>query len=205
MSIAVGPRREQKALAKYVGELRDQFLAAHLRKGPALASPTRQEELDVAAYVVLTHGAVENFLEGLALWLVDRSEKTWTSKQRTTLSIASMLLHVPAWSGSAPSVFDNVRLAIDTAKSTLSTAIRNNNGISVDHVRDLFHPLGVDVPTDPAWTASLEMLVKLRHQWAHQYRYSARVVKSAADAAQIAQDCLKFADKLTQNVLKARP
>jgi hypothetical protein len=42
------------------------FLAQY-PPGTGLKQPSRAEELDVAAYLVLVHGALENFVEGLAI------------------------------------------------------------------------------------------------------------------------------------------
>ena len=71
-----GPRAELLALRRYLTELETHFLARHL--SPAtLGPPKRAEILDVGAYVVLAHGAMENFIEGLALWVLKRLVDNW--------------------------------------------------------------------------------------------------------------------------------
>jgi hypothetical protein len=90
-----GPSIELKALTRSVKEVEDRFLRPHLASA-ALGPPSRQEILDVAAYVVLVHGSLEGFAEALAHWLLGRSVKNWTYKKRTTRCTASLLLYQKA-------------------------------------------------------------------------------------------------------------
>lgn len=62
-----GPGEELKNLRRFIGEAERKFLTPHLQQ-VTLGTPSRDEELDVAAFVVLAHGAVENFIEGIGLW-----------------------------------------------------------------------------------------------------------------------------------------
>ena len=169
-------------------------------------APSRQEILDVAAYVVLVHGAFENFAEGLALWVLGKSVSNWTMRKKTTRVTASLLLYerVPADDASPLSVFDNIRTALDDAKTRMSKVVNDNHGIALDNLRTLFMPLGVNVPADPVLGASLDLLVAMRHQWAHQDRRRAKVVKSAQDAQVTVSDCLALATKLSAEVASVR-
>jgi len=201
-----GPKAELAALKRSVKELEAKFLTPHLG-APALHQPTRTEELDIAAFVVLVHGVLENFVEGLALWLLSKAVENWTNKKRTTRCTVSLLLYQPSPSGDAPvgAIYDNLRLALDEANEAHSKSIEGNNGITPRHLRSLFYPLGVDLPADPVLTSSLDLVVKMRHQWAHQFRYGAKVVKSAADAQVAVLDCLKYAENLSARVAAVRP
>jgi hypothetical protein len=201
-----GPSIELNALVRSVKEVETRFLTPHLGP-PTLTTPSRQEILDVAAYVVLVHGALENFAEGLALWVLDKSVGNWTNKKKTTRSTVSLLLYqkVPPEDAPPKSVFDNIRTALDEAKTRMSRVVNDNHGITLDHLRTLFMPLGVNVPADPVLTASLDLLVTMRHQWAHQDRRRAKVVKSAKDAQTTVSDCLTLAKKLSTEVKAVRP
>jgi hypothetical protein len=203
-----GPKVELNRLRRLVKEAEDQFVKKHLG-APELSPPSHREILDVAAYVVLIHGAFENFFEGLALWVLERSVNNWIMKKRTTRSTASLLLYQAVPPDERPDqkllVYDNIRNSLDLAKTRVSTAVQSNNGITVDHLRALFLPLGVNVPDDPILTASLDLLVKMRHQWAHQYRYAARVTRSANDARTTVSDCLALAEKLSAEATALRP
>lgn len=204
-----GPKEELKQLKRFVSKLENHFLLRHLGV-VTLDPPSEAEVLDVASYVVLTHGAFENFVEGLSLWALSRLEQSWLIKKRATRCTASLLLFYPAPSDSTPpgaasSVFNTIRLAVEEAKSDLSNRIQNNNGITPRHLKELFRPLGVDVPNDPVLTASLDLLVRMRHEWAHQYRFGATVRRSASAVRETVGDCISFAEKLSDGVRMAKP
>ena len=65
-------------------------------------------------------------------------------------------------------------------------------------------PLGVNIPADPVLTGSLELLVTMRHQWAHQDRRRTKLVKSAKDAQTTVSDCLTLAKKLSAEAAEQR-
>jgi hypothetical protein len=201
-----GPSSEVKALLRSVKEIETRFLVPHLGP-PTLGVPSRKEILDVAAYVVLVHGVLEDFAEGLALWVLGRSVANWTTRKKTTRSTISLLLYqkVPPDDAPAVSVFDNIRTALDDAKARMSKVVNDNHGITLNHLRSLFIPLGVNVPEDPVLTASLELLVTMRHQWAHQDRRRAKVFRSAKDAQTTVSDCLTLAKKLSAEAASVRP
>lgn len=160
----------------------------------------------MAAFVVLAHGAMENFVEGMGLWVLERVENTWRYKQNVTKCMASLLLHHPApGDGGGLNVYNLLRTQVEKAKADAAKQIGQNNGIAVKHLRAIFLPLGINVTDDPVLMASLEMLVKLRHQWAHQYRFGAKNTKSAQDAKQIVADCVNIAEKLAADARTARP
>jgi len=207
VSRRLGPRGEFRALKRFIDELEHRFLAPHL-VSPTLGTPSRRETLDVAAYLVLTHGALENFVEGLGLWVLERLEDSWIRRQRATRATASILLYASAPSreiAAGVTVFSNLRTALRDAKSEASKQIAQNNGITPAHLRALFRPLGVDVPEDAVLVASLDLLVSLRHQWAHQYRFGGRVLKSAHDVKKTVADCLDLAERLATGATAARP
>ncbi len=201
-----GPSVELKALVRSVKEIESRFLVPHLGP-PTLANPSRKEILDVAAYVVLVHGVLEDFAEGLALWVLGKSVANWTRRKKTSRSMASLLFYqkVPPEDAPPVSVFDNIRTALDDAKVRMSKVVNDNHGITLSHLRTLFMPLGVNVPADPVLTASLDLLVAMRHQWAHRDRRRAKVIKSAKDAQTTVADCLALAKKLSAEVASVRP
>lgn len=202
-----GPRAELRALKKTIDELEAHFLKPYLTT-PTLGAPKREETLQVGAYVVLAHGALENFVEGVALWVLAKVVSNWTAKKRASRSTASALLYQAAPAidpGSKVTIYDNLRDALTAANKALSHAIRENNGITPKHLKQLFFPLGVDVPGNPVLTGSLESLITMRHFWAHQYRHGVAVVKTAADARLAVGDCVKFAEELAEEARAAYP
>jgi hypothetical protein len=204
-----GPLEELKQLKRFVGKLEKHFLLPHLGV-ITLTPPSDAEVLDVASYIVLTHGAFENFIEGLSLWALKRLEQSWLLNKRATRCTASLLLFHPVPGentppGAASTVFNTIRLAVIEAKSDLSNKIQQNNGITPRHLKSLFRPLGVEIPSDPVLTASLDSLVSMRHEWAHQSRFGATVRRSARDVQMTVMDCISFAEKLSEEVRKAKP
>lgn len=178
------PRTELKSLKRFIKELETRYLTEHLGRR-VLGPIKRKEELDVAAFSVLAHGALENFVEGIALWGLTRIEDSWILRMRASKSTAALMMHTEHKFDhrvDRRSVFDQLRGAIDSAKNVHSGTIEDNNGAEVRHMRTLLAPIGVDVPQDPILTASLDTLVRMRHQWAHQYRFGAKTSKSAKDA-----------------------
>jgi hypothetical protein len=93
-------------------------------------------------------------------------------------------------------VFNRIRKALDSAKSTMSKVINvDNHGISVGHVKELFCPLGLDLPDDPSSLASLDKLAKRRGEKAHK-GVGATVVVAAGDAKKMVGDCLVVAKQI---------
>ncbi len=189
---------ELKSLQAFVAELDAHFLNPHL-PATSLGVPSGKEVLDVAACAVLAHGALENFVEGLGLWGVEQVEARWMSSRHVSLATAALMLHRPSPKNPAEnkSLFDVFRLEIDEAKAELSKAAEKNNEIDARHLATLLQPLGIGIPQNPpSLIGSLQKLVSLRHQWAHQYRFGARVVHSAGDVRLIISDCVALATLL---------
>jgi hypothetical protein len=105
----------------------------------------------------------------------------------------------------AVTVYNQLRTALNEAKAAASNAVNQNNGITVQHLRTLFYPLGVNVPDDAPLIASLDSVVAMRHHWAHQYRFGAVVARAARDAQLQVSDCLVFAERLADHAASARP
>ena len=202
-----GPKRELAALKRFVSEVEIRYLGVYLAAPPTLAAPTRNEELDVAAFTVLAHGAFENYVEGVAVWALGKYTGNWIKRRRAGKGTAALLLtSAKAYDPSTDSnsVFDVIRLAIDSATTSHSKVIQQNNGTALQHLRSLLIPLGIDVPDDPLLSPSLAKLVKLRHEWAHQSRFGARQLITARAAADAAGDCVKIAERIHGNVVRLR-
>lgn len=196
----LAPRAEYLLLRRFTKELEKRYLVPHIENA-SFGTPTRAEELDVAAFAVLAHGAFENFVEGLSLWILERVQENWLA-MKVSRSTASLMLNTQFpldYDAATPTVFNVIRKAIDQAKATHSFVVEKNNGIALKHLRALLMPLGVDVPSDSLLTGSLDTLVKIRHEWAHQYRFTARTIKSAADTQKTVADCLQLAEQLYRN------
>lgn len=200
-----GPAAELRQLTRFRKLAETQFLSAHL-SSTTLAPPSEAEELAVAAFVVLLHGAFENFVEGLCLYLLNRAEHSWTFKKRLSAASATMLLSLdpPAPVISLPIVYDRIRRALSEAKVQHSRIIARNHGIAPADLSSLLEPVGLVLTTDAVKISSLELIVSLRHQWAHQYRFAAKKTKSATDIITAADDCIAIAQELASSATALR-
>lgn len=197
--------KELKLLRSAIQELEAKFLAGHLGN-PGLGLPSASEQLDVAAYIVLSHGVFERFVEGLAKCLSARIVDRWLNGQVAKAGAAALLLHEkPPKVKVGETVYDMLRLALDQAKSGMAGTINMNNGVSSQDLAELFHPLAVDLPQEPTLVAQMELLIAWRHDWAHKHSPGANGVKTAADAKQTVKDCVAFAERLAENVRRSWP
>ena len=201
-----GPRLELAALRRLIKEVEVHFVVAHLGP-PRLSPPGRDEILHVAAYAVLVHGALENFIEGLALWVVGRSVANWTKHKRMTRSTASLLLYqtAPSEDGQLLSVFDNIRTALDLAKNRVSKSVFDNNGITLDHLKTLPAPR-----RKCTRRSRLDRLPRTARHDAAPVGASvpdtgAKVIRSAKDAQTTVSDCLTLAERLSAEAVAVRP
>ncbi len=202
-----GPGLELIRLRKAIADLEATFLLQQLAP-PPLSVPSRSDQLATTAFLVMAHAAFEYFAENVAQWALGRIVDSWTMKQRIGRGTATLLLYrgereLPE---TDESVFDQVRLALDNGKQTLSKLLhKENNGVSQKHLRALFYSVGIEVPTDPVLVSSLQRLVTARHEGAHGKVFGATVVMSAQDAKIVVEDCLKLAEKLVTSAKASRP
>ena len=147
-----GPAIELDVLKRAVSEIEQRFLAEHLKSAPSLKHLHDANSLMWQHTSCLRMGS-ENFVEGVALWVLTRPVIRWTTHKRVTRATASILLSQspPSEPNGSQLVFDTLRKALDEAKVNLSRPIRENNGVSTRHLRSLLYPLGVDVPDDRYW------------------------------------------------------
>lgn len=202
-----GPAAELKSLRRFVVGAEIKFLAPYL-SFTELGTPSRTEELDVAAFVVLVHGALENYVEGIGLWALDAIENSWINGRRSSVALVSLLLYseISLSDLDTPiTVFDDIRRSIKSAKEKMSSQIQQNHAITMRNLRKLLRPVGIAVPEDPRLTASLDQLIAIRHHWAHQYRFGAKVPKFAVDVKQVSDDCLSLAEQLAKAAKSSRP
>lgn len=201
-----GPKAELRRLTRFVGELEKRYLAPHLTP-TSLGPPSRNEVLDVAAFVVLAHGALEDFAEGLTIWIAGRVQSNWIRKRRVSRSTAALLLRTK-FDGddetSTDTAFDTIRRSMERAKTERSSAANANNGVAPKHFRSLLAPLGLDIPGDATLIASLDSFVNMRHEWAHQSRSGAKTSRGASDVKKLADDCLAFAQQLVSRAIALR-
>jgi hypothetical protein len=202
------PVEELKGLRRTLAELTRRFIDPHAEAAPGIL-PSREAELDCRAYIVLAHAALEQYFETLALWVLHKIRDGWILRRRSTVCLAALMLSRGAAAGDEEEhtlAFDRLRAELQEAVQDLSKAVYENHGASMQHLRRLFYPLGVDIPDDARWKGSLETLSRLRGEIAHRRTLGATVIPSATDLRQIVlDDCSAFAAKLASTVRQLRP
>jgi RiboL-PSP-HEPN len=181
-------------LKSHLDGLEEKFIKTFL--GVSTADPN-DYDLFVRAYCVLSHAALEEYLEGVALYVMQRSVEDFIFRRE----VKDTLLTLTAYLGLKLEVdenesvdetkaFDKLRTLLEDAKTKFSRSVHRNQGISVKYLRKLLCPVAVDIKQDTNLKNSLMQLAKERGTFAHQR--AARKVISPEDAKNFVGDCLEL-------------
>jgi hypothetical protein len=195
---ALGLRRLRHSFA----ELEKRFLLPHLTD-MQLVAPGIGETLDVNAFAVMAHGALEGFCENVALWVLHKACDAWCLRKRMTPSLACLLLVAgdPSMEcNSQEGAYDRIRRSLNDIRQTVSRSVNENTGVDIAHLRKLFYPLGVDIPEVPPCMSALAKLVTLRHEVAHRNRHAASVRRTAMEVKEYGERCLELAKAIFAKV-----
>jgi hypothetical protein len=196
------------ALSEYIKELAEKFVNHFLPADPA--TPPDAYTLDVRAYCLLAHAAFEEFIEAVALEVLERAANHWLLHR----TVSDVLLTLLCWHGSALKIdtnegsaetknFDYLRPIIEDAKATFSLVIHNNHGISILHLRSLLTPLAIDIKQDAGLLNSLKQLTEGRGLYAH--RGKVKSVLAPEDAKNYVDDCLALCDDVKKKAIAKFP
>ncbi|WP_417329552.1 HEPN domain-containing protein [Halomonas cupida] len=171
------------------------------------ASPS-EFDIDVRAFCVLFHAALEGFMEGAAHYIYKHAFDKYIFDQEITRAFFSIYFYSPElcvgiddetrWE----KLYDNVRNSKDKkVDGFMSVLLKNNHGASPKYMKKMLMRLGVDL--DESWQGfqSLGRLVDARGEFAHwdvrhtEGRKHTKVV-SPEDALEYARDCLDLAGKI---------
>lgn len=195
-----------KELQGIVMDLERKFIQVHIPTKPT-ATP-EDYSLDVKAYCVLSHAALEDFFEKISLSLMEHLIQALYNKRR---KIDRGLLIFLKIYGSEIKIedekeptFEYLRESLDKAKKTFSEYVYNNHGISPKkYLAQLMLPVGIDVPQDPNWLNSLEQLAQERGKYAHKGMVNK--ILSPEDARAYVSDCLLLAKSIKKQAEKKMP
>jgi hypothetical protein len=196
------------ALVGYIAKLEARFVAIHIPTNPS-DTPDKYE-LDVRAYCVLAHAAFEDFVERVALRVVNSAYDAWLTKRQ----INNVLLLLLAWSGQKLKIddddknpettcFDYLRPILEEAKDAFARAIHNNHGVSKLYLRELLTPASINLSNDPNWQNALGKLAEGRGEYAH--KGTVKKVMSPEDSKKHVNDvlalCKDIRDKAKTNII----
>jgi len=186
-----------------IGAVRTRYLAPHLAHAD-LAIPSPEERLDMGAFVVLAHAALEDFFERLALWVHGRIQATWSVRGKAPIPTLATILHLRGRrkvdSATSSTIFDRVHEELLEVAKDYSNLVEHNHGASSSYLRELLYPLGVDLPADAKLIGSLDSFCDLRGDAAHRAIGMVTTISSAKGVDALASDCLQFAKEVKASV-----
>lgn len=188
-------------LLNYIEEVNKRYLLPHLSN--PLAQPT-DYEMDIRSFCVLCHAAFEDFIEELALYQLILSIDRFINERKICLPLLH-LLHFKGECLNLDSIddgnYDYIRKRLLDIKASFSKDIHSNHGIALKYLKQLFIPIGIDIPQESRYLLSLDNLVNARGSYAHKYRTNGlRVSVSPEDVANYIYDVLFLVEMIKDNI-----
>ncbi len=171
------------------------------RRKYAPLDPTMDQaeyDLDVRAYCVISHAAIEHFVERIAIELLEAVKSAWNQKNPKASHILQALI---AFYGitfdverdknlSTTTYGDHIRGVLDKLSTRFSNDVNRNHGVSIEYLRKLLYPVAIDITTDPDQLSSLAQLTKHRGKYAHEFAAIRPITPE--EALEIVTDCVKL-------------
>lgn len=192
----------------YVNNLETTYLSKYI--ADKTSSP-KDYDNDVKSFCILSHAALEEFSETVAITVMDITVHNFVYHHKITEPLVS-LLHFKS-NGDAYlskteeddkieilTSYDYIRARLDEIKGRFSKEVFNNHGASLKYLKQLLMPVSIDIPNDPTLLNSLKLLAKERGSYAHKFLEKGSVKKSIApeDAKTIVSDCLKLCNEIKE-------
>ena len=145
--------------------LRRQFIV--IRQPPVYTDP---EFARARAFVVLSHAAIEDYLEGIALEVVDKCIQAFNSDGKARTSLLALLGYGSM--SDVPSSFSGgpwgMRTLLRDSRKALRAWTEANNGVKAKDVLRLLLPVGVkETDMGSLWLQHMDDLGELRGRVAH--------------------------------------
>lgn len=186
----------------YITKLETTYLVKHI--ADKTSSPT-DYDTDVKSFCILSHAAIEEFSETVAITVMNKTVDNFVNHHKVTESLVTLMHFKSKGEGflaksededkiTIVSSYDYIRERLAEIKDRFSQEVINNHGASLKYLKQLFMPVSVDVPVDPTLLNSLKLLAKERGSYAHKFLEKGAIKKSIApeDAKKIVSDCLKL-------------
>jgi hypothetical protein len=195
------------ALRSYISKLEVNFISKHLPVN--FAALPQSYDLDVRAYCVLSHAAFEQFVEQVCDGLAKDACDAWFHYSHCSQPLLALM----AFSETRLKIerdeampekrfYDRIRLASEDARIKLSQlTTEDNHGVSKKYLRPMLLPVGINVPEDVVWTASLANLANIRGECAHKFHL--QKTTSPEDARNYVSDCMKMLAKIRDDARNA--
>src|SRR6266496_4836232 len=184
-------------LNKIIVDLENKFINPYLPTDPNI--PPAAYSLDVKAYCVLSHAALEEYFERIARKVLENFVVAIYDRRRKIDRGILMLIRSHAdtikFADETKETIHYLRELSETVNKRFSNYIHNNHGISAkEYLANLMLPLGIDIPRDPILLNSLDQLAKERGEYAHLG--TVQKILSPEDAKAYVHDCLILSEKI---------
>jgi len=186
----------------YVKNLETTYLSKHIAL--KTSSPSDYNN-DVKSFCILSHAALEEFTETVAITVMDKTVDNFVNHHKITEPLVA-LMHFKSNGDvylsksedddkiETVTSYDYIRLKLAEIKDRFSKEVFNNHGVSLKYIKQLLMPVSIDISTDPTLLNSLKLLARERGSYAHKFLDKGSIKKSIApeDAQTIVTDCLKL-------------
>jgi len=206
-------------LEKKFRKLEGRYLDPHLHKSDL----SEEEEDDIRAFCVLSHAALEEYLETFATTFRDKLIRKWTTshvvrKQAAVCMIAflntngkSMKIEIAENEGATQTApLHQIWSKLTEAEAAHKNRVDKNHGASKSYIRDLYVSLGFSDIADHGTMDAIGKLANNRGSYAHRVNHnpSSQFVLNKMSAAQLKQlipDILRLNDELVRQAKAALP
>ena len=207
-------------LSEFIEGLKIRYLSVHL--DPRKRHRKLNYDLDVRAFCLFSHAAIEQYFEELAEHTLDVLMRQWNSgypmSKTAVISLMSLLMSesLPKIAieddESKPQVkpLHMVSQILRERVKAFPKKISDNHGASLKYLRAMFAPLGIDIDPGPSADSALSKLASSRGAYAHRRtpaKSGFHVYKpmSPKDALTAAMDCLQYCKLLLAEVPVSPP
>lgn len=155
-----------------------------------LVCKTVLQDLKVQSYILLSHAALEDYLESLVLATAEAALQRFVSTQRISRSLLGLItsgligrMEEKALSKKvSEELFQDVSTFASVAYGRFKSVVGDNNGVKIADQRRLLLPVGVDPATeDPVTMAALDSFGGKRGAIAHGLKIAKKHTLSEID------------------------
>lgn len=162
-------------------------------------------ELDVEAFCVLSHAALEQLFEEVTITLLDYQVGEYVMHRRLSSELIMLLLYhgrnavfEKKYNDVEIRSFDLIRDSLEAAKRDFSLAVSNNNGLHFLHLIRLLAPAAIDIQLSADERYAIDQLKIARGDYAHR-GIAARVIPSPEEVLNYVYRTLAVARRVCES------
>lgn len=192
-------------LSQCFAQYKAKFIQPYIPTDPT--TTPAQYSVDVKAYCLLCHAALEHYFEEIASFVIKQAVSEWITNRRATETLVMMFcayglkckISAEDKLEAEISVLARIDQMTYQAKVEFTHVVDTNHGTSPKYLRKLLLPAGIDYDPSPNVVNSLLKLCYERGEYAHKAIINRSIPPE--DAEKYAKDCLAFADDTHRQVI----